>query len=161
MRTIRLNRNKIYLIGVVTILLFVIINRINFIIGSKFTIGQVIKTKSWSTRNWRGGSSYYTAPVVKFNDQHYEITFQGEGNEDLKPGEFVKVIYKSDDQSNAKIFNFIDFVLPPLLYSLIPFLLLSAATFSFIESTDFVEINLEKLYKLTIRKEKSSRQSKK
>lgn len=159
MKTIRLNRTKIYLIGVATILVFVVINRVNFIIGSKFTVGQVIKIKSWSTRNYRGGGSYYTAPIVKFTDHMNEMTFQGETNEDLKPGEFVKVIYKSDDQSDAKIFSFIDFMLPPLLYSLIPLLLLSAATFSFIESTDLVELNIEKMYKLTIRKEKISNNS--
>lgn len=159
MRTIKLNRNKIYLIGVTTIFVFVIINRINFIVGSKFTTGQVIKTKSWSTRTVRDGGTSYTAPIVKFVDQNYEITFQGKTNDYLKPGEFVKVIYKADDQSNAVIFSFIDFLLPSLLYSLIPLLLLSAATFSFIESTDIVEINLKKSIKITITKENTSSKS--
>jgi hypothetical protein len=156
MKTIKLNRNKVYIIGVAAILAFVAINRLNYIIGSKFATGKVINTHKWSTRTWRGGGSNFTAPIIRFRDGDYEITFTGETNDELTPDETVKVIYKADDPTEAEVFDFTGFLLPSLLYSLIPLLLLSAAAFSFIDAKEIVVIHVEKMYKLSFNKEKNS-----
>ncbi|MGZ4034362.1 MAG: hypothetical protein ACXVPU_09430 [Bacteroidia bacterium] len=134
----KLNRNKIFAIGVIIVLLFITVNRLDFIIGSKFTSGKVIKI-----HKWEGRRSQWFAPVIQFSDDKYIYTFEGETNSDLGVGEEVSVVYKLADPLNARVFSFVGFILSPMIYSLIPFALLAAAVYSFIEPYETVTINMQ------------------
>ena len=152
MNGIKLNRNKIYLIGIFIIAVFIAINRYNYISESKFAAGKVTSIRTWYAI--RGGS--YSAPIIRFTADNYIITFQGVTNVELAPGDIVKVIYKKGDETKAEVFSFTGFLLPTLLYSLIPFMLLTAAAYSFLDASDLIVISLKSIYKTTVNKETES-----
>lgn len=159
MKTIKLNRNKIYFLSVVIILLFVIINRINFIYESNFAEGKVIQMVNRSSYSTLHGVTAYAVPVIKFRDGYSDITFEGERNADITVSETVKVVYKKDDPEKAEVFSFGGFLAPVLIYALLPLLLISAAVFSFLDSKELIVIDYEKFYKLNFKKEKKIEKS--
>lgn len=142
---LKLSRNKIFVIGVALILVFITINRVNFIIGSNFTKGTIIKLQTVR------GSKGYTSivPIVRFVDeQKYLYTFRGEREDsDYKIGEKVTVVYKVKDPSDAAVFSFIGFILSPLIYALLPLLFLAAAVYSFIAKNETVTFSIRGIVK--------------
>jgi hypothetical protein len=157
MKTVKLSRNKIYLIGVTVILLFVIINRANFIYGSKFTTGKVIRIGKLSIQEYGHVGTSMSVPIIQFFNNSNVITIEGEKNADLTIGEEVKVVYKKDNPESAAVFSFGGFLVPGLLYSLIPLLLISAATFSFLDPSDLIVIDVGKFYSINLKKEKTNK----
>lgn len=150
--TIKLNRNKVFLIGLCIIFVFLLLNRIDYIFGSSTTVGRVISVKEWETHNYsvnRFSNGQYFAPVVLFSIDSTEITFQATTNMDLKSGETVDVIYKTIDPANAEVYSFVGFWLSPLLYCTIPLILLIATTFSFLTRTDVFVVNIGKRFTIT------------
>lgn len=142
---IKLNRNKLFLIGLGIIFVFLLLNRIDYIFGSATTVGKVIYVKNWTYR-----SSRFTAPMVQFQTETQEITFQGETNMNLKNGETVDVIYKTNNPTNAEVYSFVGFWLSPLLYCILPLIFLVAIIFSFLTDSDVFVVNIGKPF--TIRK---------
>ncbi len=107
--------------------IYLVLNRVDYMIGSETTTGNVIRIKKWYSR----GS--YSAPVINFKTELYNVTFQGETNMDVEVGDKVKVIYKTEYPSDAEVFSFVGFWLAPLLYCLVPLMVLAAAVFTFLE----------------------------
>jgi hypothetical protein len=142
--TITLNRNKVFFIGLGIIFIFLLLNRIDYIIGSTTTTGKVQYVRHWTSR-----SSRYTAPVIEFQTEDYEIKFQGETNMPLHAGETVNVIYKIKDPTNAEVYSFIGFWLSPLLYCILPLIFLVAITFSFLTHSDVFVVNIGKRFTIT------------
>lgn len=142
--TITLNRNKVFFIGLGIIFVFLLLNRIDYIFGSTTTVGKVVSVKKWKYR-----SSRFTAPMVKFQTETHEITFQGETNMNLQNGETVDVIYKINNPTNAEIYSFVGFWLSPLLYCILPLIFLVAITFSFLTRTDVFVVNIGKQFTIT------------
>lgn len=149
--TIKLTRMQVFYISLAMMLLGLLIYKLSFIIGSETTTGEVVGIKSWSTRGRYPGS--YSAPVVKFNAQKHDITFQGETNMDIQYGEKVTVIYKTDDPTDAFIYSFVGFWLVSLMYCSIFYLLLIAtAIFSYLKKDESLRINISR--KMMIHKTK-------
>jgi hypothetical protein len=142
--TIKLNRNKLFLIGVGIVFIYVLLNRVDYIFGSNITTGEIVRIRSWS-----GNRSSYTAPIVKFSTETNEITFQGTTNMDASEGETVDVIYKANDPTNAEIYSFVGFWLSPLIYCILPLILLTAASFSFLTASDMLIFNIGKKFTVT------------
>lgn len=137
-----LNRNKIFGIGVAIIALFITINRVDFLIGSSFAEGKVVKVRKWSGSR---GRSYF-APIVSYSVGANSYTFQGETYSELNVGEEVSVVYKND-LSVAEVFSFVGFVMTPLIYALLPLLILTAAIYSFIEKNETVAFSIKGITK--------------
>lgn len=130
-----------------TMLLGLLIYKLSFIIGSETTTGEVVGIKSWSTRGRYPGT--YTAPVVKFNAEAYEVTFQGETNMGIQYGAKVNVIYKTDHPTDAFIYSFVGFWLVSLMYcSIFYLLLIVTAIFSYLKKDESLEINISKKMKV-------------
>ncbi len=142
--TVELNRNKLFLIGVGIVFLYLLLNRVDYIFGSNTTKGEVVRIRSWTGRR-----SSYTAPIVKFSTETDNITFQGTTNMDATVGEMVDVIYKVDDPTNAEIYSFIGFWLSPLIYCILPLILLTAAAFSFLTASDILIFTIGKKFTIT------------
>ena len=144
--TLRLSRNQLFLAGTGIILFFIVLNRLVYISGSAITTGKVIgiqygNSRSnyvYSSNRYREGS--YSFPVIQFNADSLRITFSGEHNVDLAAGETVSVIYKKKDPSQAKVYSFSGFWMAPLLYGLLPLLILAAVVFSFLEPKDHIQL---------------------
>jgi len=145
LKVIKLNRKNIFIIGLVTIALFLFINRLDYIFNSNISSGQVIDIKTWFTRGKYGGS--YSVPIIVFYTDTLKITFQGVTNMDLKIGESVDVIYKTSKPTDAKVYSFIGFWFLPVFYCIIPFMLLNAIVFSFLSVRDRITIDFNTFFK--------------
>lgn len=144
---IKLTRIQVFYTSLGIMLLGLLIYKLSFIIGSETTTGEVVGIKSWSTRGRYPGS--YSAPIVKFNTETNEMTFQGETNMDIKYGDKVTVIYKTDEPTDAFIFSFVGFWLISLMYcSIFYLLLIGSAIFSYLKKDESLEINISKKMKL-------------
>ncbi len=140
--TVKLNRITILLIGISIVIIFLFLNRFDYIIGSTTTIGEVKYIKMWTQGTI--SRTHYTAPIISFNYGSKTITFQAETNMDLEKGEKVNVIYKNKNPQNARIYSFIGFWLAPILYSMIPLLFLTALILSFINKSDEILFSFNK-----------------
>ncbi len=103
------------------------------------TKGRVIGLKSWYMSAKR--DEIYSPPMVRFATDSLLITFQGETNLDYEEGEIVPVIYKTTDPANAHINTFLGLWLAPLLYCLLPLMVLTAVLFSFMNERDILVID--------------------
>jgi len=140
---IKLTRIQVFYTSLAMMLLGLLIYKLIFIIGSVTTTGEVVKIKSWSTGGRYPGT--YRAPIVKFNTDKYEVTFQGETNMDIKYGDKVTVIYKTDEPTDAFIYSFVGFWLISLMYCSIFYLLLIAtAIFSYLKKGESLLIHISK-----------------
>ncbi len=128
---IKLNRNNIFLIGLFIIFIYLVLNRVDYIIGSNTTEGEVIKTRNHES-------------IIKFQTDSKEITFHGTTIMTLEIGEKVRVIYKVENPKNAKIYRFSGFWFIPILYCLLPLMVLTAAAFSFLAPSNIIIISYEK-----------------
>jgi hypothetical protein len=150
--TITLNRTKIFVIGLVIIGLVLIFNRVDYIFGSDVTTGEVVQTKMYSSQKFHAnGYSYntyssndFSAPIIEFLVANKSITFEGTSNMDVETGDKVQVIYKISDPTKAQVYSFVGFWLTPLLYCIVPMMLLIAIVFSFLSPSQTVVLNFDK-----------------
>jgi hypothetical protein len=122
--TIKLNRRQVYAIGLSIIALYIGLNRMDYFIGSETTTGVVI-----------GQSLRTGAPLVRFVVDSKAVFFETIPNMQVEPYERVSVIYKKENPSHAAVFSFVGFWLYPIIYSLLPFVLLTASVFTFMDSS--------------------------
>lgn len=141
----KLNRIHILFIGLGIIVLYLFLNRFDFIWGSSTTTGKVIGFEKWVART---GRISFRAPIIQFSTDNEQLTFQGETDMDIKLGETVEVIYKPSNPTNAEVYTFAGFWLSPIIYCLIPLIILIAAAFSFLKPSDTITINFSKGKKL-------------
>lgn len=141
---IKLNRKQLFLISLGLVTLSILLFRIDYLIGGKFTSGEVIDIKIWTS----GSSRYpgtYSAPIVRFNTDSAVITFQGETNVSASVGEKVSVIYQPNDSEKNLVFSFFGFWFTPILWHIIPYILLiGPAIFSFVKKDDQILIAFER-----------------
>jgi hypothetical protein len=131
---IDLNRSKIFFIGLLIIFIYILLNRVDYIISSNTTEGKVIYKKNWVAGK---GGQYYSS-TIKFSVDSKEITFMNTTDMSLELGETVSVIYKVNNPENAQVYSFAGFWLMPIPYCLIPLMILTAAVFSFLTSSDII-----------------------
>lgn len=149
-----LSRKHIFLSGIVIILLFITINRISMMAGSATAAGKVVSIKTGSYQRsyvYNGGyhsAGSYSAPVIQFETDNSTITFTGERNVELEYGAPVTVIYKKANPTDAWVYSFSGFWMAPLIYGLIPLLVLAAAVYSFLSKKDRLQIAIGKTMKV-------------
>ena len=143
--TVNLNRDKIFFIGVAIIILYLFLNRLDFIINSRFTNGQVVDTRYWSSGGRSGGS--FSAPIIQFELDSFIYKFQGETNTNLENGLQVRVVYKKSDPSNARVYNFFGFWFVPALESALIVMLLGAVVYSFLSEFAIYKVTFGKQIK--------------
>jgi len=138
----KLNRNHVFIIGVGIIILYIFINRYYFIFRSNFVKGEVVSIDNWSPQEKYAGPN--SVPVVQFLVNNHKVIFKGEAGLGYKTGDTLDVIYLKSRITNAYIYSLKGFWIPGALWvGLFPLMLLIAAVYSFIESTDtvFVDFN--------------------
>ncbi len=126
-----LNRNHIFLIGLITAFLFAGINILNFVIISEFTEGKVV--------GWDGNE-----PVVSFKLKGEIIQFTGEIDTNVDVGDNVNVLYEEAAPKNAAIFSFTGFFMPYFWYLVLPLLFFTAFIYSYFGRYDTVTVNFKK-----------------
>lgn len=137
---IKLNRKNLFVTGVIIILLYLILNRLDYMTGTAQTNGRIIGVRSWLLSAKEG--EMYSAPMVRFATDSRLVTFAGESNLNYKEGEIVPVIYKTSNPEKAHINTFLGLWLTPLLYCIFPLILLTAV-YSFMNEKDRIIIHLE------------------
>lgn len=140
---VKLNRSQIFITGLIVILVYLLLNRVDYIWNSKITKGHIIGTAKWTA----GRSSSFSAPVVRFNVDGLEIIFYGTTNTEMDTGQEVNVIYKISDPQSAEIYDFMGFWFSPLIYCLLPLIILTAAVYSFLTAKDIISIDFNKFFK--------------
>lgn len=155
--TFKLNRKNIFFIGLALTFVYLILNRLDYIFASQTTIGQVVEIQ------YEGG---FSVPIINFSPSDTSVSFKGVANMNLGLGDIVSVVYKTNDPSNAEIYTFTGFWLTPLLYCLIPLMLLMAIVFSFLSKKQTFTIHIGKQIRLykdndTLAIKKSKRKSSK
>lgn len=119
-------------------------NKFYILIRSEHAEGEIVDTHVRRTRGTHGGLYYH--PVVKFTAENYEIIFTGNEDSNYELRDKVDVVYFKSDLTNARIYSLNGFWIPGFIYALIPFFLLSAAVYSFIDSTDEIKVNFDALF---------------
>lgn len=101
-----------------------VLNRWEYIKGCRIVEGKVIGMQHHSS---------FSVPLIEYSvDSTMVIRFYGESNMNLSTQSKVKVIYKIDNPNEAVAYNFIGFWLAPLIYTLLPFIILVSLVFSFL-----------------------------
>lgn len=151
------SRQKIFLTGLVITVFIVLSNRLWHIAVDGFAVGEVTETVTWVTKGSVMNSAHSSAPIVKFSTGMYEIRFQGPTNMHVQTGDHVTVIYDKNDPTEAGIYSFTGFWMIFLFYSILPVVVFSAATYSFLTKNDLLVIVLDKDF--SIRKTKKPLQN--
>jgi len=126
-----LNRNHIFLIGLLTAFLFAGINILNFVIVSDFANGKV---SAW----------YGNQPWVDFYLDGKLIQFAGEADTFVNLNGEVTVIYETSNPKNAAIFSFSGFFLRYFYFLVLPLLIFTAFIYSYFGRYDTVTVNFRK-----------------
>jgi hypothetical protein len=137
---------RLYLCGIGIILFYLALNRLSEVANSNFVKGWVVNEIKWGNGTLGETEGFFTAPVVQFVKGQKVITFQGETNTSYHKGQSVTVIYKKENVTSAKIYSFTGFWLAPLLYCLLPLLLLTALVFSFFKSDAIIVADMSNLF---------------
>lgn len=128
---IKLNRNHIFLLGLLVAFLFVGIHILNFELVSDSASGEVVGYRDKKC-------------VVAFYVNGEEVRFLSEPNLSYKVHDKVEVIYKIKDPKNAAIYDFIGFYMNYFLYSIIPIMLFASFNYAYFDKYDFVLVNWRK-----------------
>ena len=138
---------QLYISGICIILFYLLLNRWTLVNASSFTKGWVVNEIKWGNGTMGETEGFFTAPLVQFIKKNKVITFQGETNTSYHKGQSVTVIYDKNNVNTAKIYSFTGFWLAPLLYCLLPFLLLTALVFSFFKPDAIIVADIGKVFK--------------
>ncbi len=123
--TFTLSRNSFYVIGLIIISFYYLLNKFEFIRKSSFASGNATSDQE-----------------IQFSLNKKAIVFNSIQYLNFKYGEKVKVIYLTANPNKAYVFSFLGFWYEGLLITLIPLVLWSALVFSFFEQEDKLVWNL-------------------
>jgi hypothetical protein len=132
--TINLHRLPLLILTIAITALFVLVNRVGSLARSSFTTGEVTGIKITHNEK-RGGDYKYHARIV-FTVDSKEFSFYGGDFTERGKGESVEIIYETDNPQNASVYNFKIFWLIPILYGVIPIVVVCVLAFSFMGRWD-------------------------
>ncbi|MFZ4398805.1 MAG: hypothetical protein ACOYO1_02130 [Bacteroidales bacterium] len=143
---IKLNRNQIFLLIVFIIIIYLLIDRIGFFVGSKITNGEIVEFETWQTGGKFRSTNYVPVVECKFDSMLFKFRGATDLERVYKCGDSVKVIYKSDF-SNARIYSLTGFWFPAYQMALLGSLLILivSAVYSFIEKYEIIVLNFKKI----------------
>jgi hypothetical protein len=151
---IRCDRDRLFTIGGIIILILFALLKLQFLIGARVTTGTVIDTRRWeangSLRSPNGG---FTAPIVSFKADSLTIKFVGEKNLHFGVDPNVPVIYKINEPTDAHIYTLLGFWLAGYAWLIIPFALFGGVVYTVFDLNDRIIINV---FKLSIKKDNPS-----
>lgn len=134
---ILLTRKKFLFIAFSLFVIYFLAFKLKFIVGSSFTEGKIIYFKSgYRVLN----------PVVEFSTNNCVYQFIGEASFDDYTDKVVKVVYKNDAPSNARIFSFFGFWWSGIILGLVPLTLYSAIVLSFVAKGESVKVDFGKYF---------------
>ena len=136
---IKLTRSNLFIACITVILLFLAVNRLNNILKSEITEGVVIGHKIWENKTFPEDTEISPIVSYKVDDEIYDFTAQR--NLKYETGQSIKVIFRKKHPENAYIYSFSGFWLSPILYCLIPIILLSALIFTLISKNDIIVVS--------------------
>lgn len=144
-----LNRKHLVLLSLDVVIIGLFLFRMNYLLGGSKTNGVVVDIVSWSSGGYRNRGTY-TAPIIRFNVNNLEYTFQGETNINLNQGDKIQIIYEDKNPNKASIYTFFGFWFVPILISAIGYLVfILPLIFSFINKNEVLFISLDKGFRIS------------
>lgn len=136
---IRLNKIQCFLLGVGIIFLFYFLNRVNLIIGGEKVKGTfVFYVEDNDTTE---GKLVY--PVIEFQYRNSVYKFKGREGSSFMLNQNLPVLLKHKDPDKPLLFTVGAFWLYPLFYLILPVLLWSAFSLSYITKNEVVKIKMK------------------
>lgn len=136
MVNLKLNNHKVFWIGVVVILLFMLLNRFQFYYGSQTAKGTVVGFTKYT------GRYHKIYPLISFNADGREYQVDGLKDLDVTYNDTLEMIYQPSDPAGAVINTFYGFWLYPIMFCLIPFMFWVSFVYAYITPKEslFIEI---------------------
>lgn len=135
---IRINRMMCFVAGLFIIALFYFCNRLQFIIGAEKINGHLLAYEKVETPQ-----EILVYPVVEFEYKGEAHSFHGRENSSLEFDKEIPLLIRDEDPSAPLIFTLKSFWLYPLFYALLPLVLWSAFSLSYIAKGEYVQIGLK------------------
>lgn len=143
-REIKVCRFRAFCIGILIIIFYIGLNRLNILVGSQKTTGQVI---SYQMHDYEGDGLLLSE--VKFELPTGEpFRFTTDKETFLEIGNVLPVLYKKDNPSEAWVYTFVDFWYPAIVWGIFPLILLIAFIYSFLRKDEYLSINLAGNFKI-------------
>jgi hypothetical protein len=138
---VRLCRKRLFKIGLGILILYIGLNRLNILLGTQKTEGEVIA--------YQINSSPAFLPEIRYySPEGQSVRFVGGEGSFFDIGEKVPVIFKINNPSEAWIYTFLSFWYPALIWAIFPLILLIAAVFSFVRKDEVIVMNLFKKFRI-------------
>ena len=135
---LKLNNHKVFLIGVGLIILFMLLNRLQFYVGSETAKGTIVGFTKYSGRY----PKYY--PLISFEVSGIEYRVKGLKDLDVNTGDSVEVIYQPSDPAGAVVNNFQGFWIYPILFCFIPLIFWVSFVYAYITPKESLFISVGK-----------------
>lgn len=133
---LKLNSHRVFLIGVIVIVLFMLLNRFQFYYGSQTAKGTVVGFTKYTGRYKK------IYPLISFEANGVEYQVDGLKDLDVTYNDTLEMIYQPSDPSGAVVNTFYGFWLYPIMFCLIPFIFWISFVYSYITPKEslFIEI---------------------
>lgn len=137
-----LSRIQLVIITIIITLLSTYANRLLLVLNGNTAKGEVVSFVGVEGYESRHNTSTYIAPCIAFYNGKQQIVFVGESNLDLDRSEMVPVIYSKTNPERAFIYTFFGFWFLPIIYALLPIIVIVAIPLSFLKYKEGVLISL-------------------
>lgn len=137
---LKLNKLQTFLIGLLAIALFYIINRGNQLIGTEQVEGKLLYYVEVDTNIERGIEIY---PVIGFEYNGTAHEFNGRERASYKKDKIIPILVKDKNPKEPIIYTLGTFWLYPLFYCLLPLLIWAAFSLSYIDKKEQLIIHLK------------------
>jgi hypothetical protein len=149
---IRLNKIQCFLVGIGIIFLFYFLNRAKYIMSSEKIAGTfVFYIEDNDTTE---GKLFY--PIIEFQYKDSVYRFKGREGSSFELNQVIPVLLENKDPSKPLVFTVGSFWLYPLFYLMLPLLIWSAFSLSYVNKNEVVTIALKYPF---FKKEKNNRSS--
>jgi hypothetical protein len=136
---IRLNKTQCFIAGFGILFLFYFLNRAKFIIGSEKVAGTfVFYVEDNDTTE---GKQFY--PIIEFKYKDSVYRFKGREGSSYKLNQKLPVLLKNKNPDKPMLFTLESFWLYPLFYMILPVIIWSAFSLSYVTKNETLEINLK------------------
>lgn len=135
---LRLTKMQCFFLGVGIIAMFCFLNRMRYIIGSEKITGTFVFYVEEETPE---GKLFY--PIIEYTKKDSVFRFKAAEGTAYKVKEKVPVLLRNGDPNLPLLYTFGAFWLYPLFYWILPLLIWSAFSLSYINKNEVVLINLK------------------
>ena len=136
-----LTRTQFLLFSLFTMILFVILIKLLFLMNCQYTQGKVYDHYTERVSGKCGG--VYSYVEIEFIHKDQKITFYGPQNVCYNLGDKVNIAYTSD-LNFIKIISFYGLFMPDYIYMIFIFIFIAGFTLSFVEPNEKLILSLRK-----------------